>query len=58
MSGSIRETVSFGNAAEADEAALRQALAVACADEFVQELPNGLDTVIGERGVGLTFDVD
>ena len=31
-----------------------QALEDACAAEFVREFPEGLDTLIGERGVGLS----
>ena len=30
------------------------ALRMACADRFVRELPDGLDTVVGERGVTLS----
>jgi len=30
------------------------ALLIACADGFVSELPEGLDTVLGERGSGLS----
>ena len=54
MSGTIREVVTFGDAAhmKQDEAILR-ALRIACAD-FVEELPEGLDTTLGERGAGLS----
>ena len=34
--------------------AIYSALKIACADEFVKELPNGLDTVLGEQGSGLS----
>jgi ATP-binding cassette, subfamily B, bacterial PglK len=34
-----------------DEAALREAVTLAQLDEFVGSLPDGLDTVVGERGV-------
>ena len=37
-----------------DDAAIRSALVVACADAFVSELENGLDTPLGERGAGLS----
>lgn len=33
---------------------LIDALIVSCSWQFVQELPNGIDTVIGERGLGLS----
>ena len=55
MTGSIRETVAFADARTmANEPQLRQALEIACAMEFVDALPNGLDTVLGERGAGLS----
>jgi ATP-binding cassette, subfamily C, bacterial len=38
----------------ATEAELREALRVAAADEFVARLPNGLDTVVGDRGAALS----
>ena len=55
MNGSIRDVVTFGdrNAADKDEAIYR-ALEIACADQFVRELPDGLDTMLGERGAGLS----
>ena len=55
MSGTIREVVSFSRPEEAgrDEEILR-CLDVACAREFVEALPQGLDTVLGERGSGLS----
>lgn len=55
MSGTIRETVSFAapEAAE-DEDRLKTALRIACAEEFVDELDDGMDTVLGERGTGLS----
>jgi ABC-type multidrug transport system fused ATPase/permease subunit len=40
---------------EASEADLRQALEAACADGFVGRLPEGMDTLIGERGVRLSM---
>lgn len=55
MNGSIRDVVTFGDqdAADKDEAIYR-ALEIACADQFVRELPDGLDTMLGERGAGLS----
>lgn len=52
LSGSIRENLLVGNVT-ADERKLRQALSIASAD-FVWELPEGLDTVLGEKGAGLS----
>ena len=55
ISGTIRETVAFSDPdlMEQDEK-IYTALQIACADGFVRELPNGLDTVLGERGSGLS----
>ena len=55
MNGTIREAVCFAEPEAArDEARLAQALRIACADEFVAELPDGADTLLGERGTGLS----
>ncbi|MEE1327026.1 MAG: ATP-binding cassette domain-containing protein, partial [Oscillospiraceae bacterium] len=39
---------------EATEEEIRQAVFVSCMDEFVQKLPDGLHTVLGESGTGLS----
>lgn len=55
ISGTIRETITFSNPElMSQEEQLYRALEIACADTFVKELPNGLDTVLGERGSGLS----
>ena len=55
MSGTIREVVAFADrAAMHDDARLSRALTIACADEFVSELDAGVDTLLGERGTGLS----
>ena len=55
MSGTIRGIVSFADPAAAqDEARLARALRIACAADFVAELEQGADTVLGERGTGLS----
>ena len=33
---------------------LKEALYIACADKFVNELPNGVETMLGEKGSGLS----
>jgi len=38
----------------ASEAELREALALAAAEQFVGELPQGLDTIVGERGASIS----
>ena len=52
MSGTIRFNLQVAKP-EASDQELIGALHTACAD-FVQELPDGLDTVLGERGTGLS----
>lgn len=52
FSGSLRWNLQLGNPA-ASEAEMQEALHLACAD-FVQTLPDALDTVIGEGGAGLS----
>lgn len=53
--GTIRETLTFGDPEwMAREDDIHKALQIACAEEFVNELPRGLDTVLGERGSGLS----
>ena len=55
MNGTIREVVSFADPdSSGDDARLNEALKVACAHEFVSELEQGLDTLLGERGTGLS----
>lgn len=53
LSGSIRDNVTFiaGNRTD-DE--IFNALKISDAEEFVLSLPDGLDTYIGERGLGLS----
>lgn len=53
FSGTIRENILLGNA-QASEETIWNALKSACLDEFVKELPNKLDTEIGERGILLS----
>lgn len=55
MSGTIRQVVAFHDEEKMrQEDALWDALRVACADGFVAQLPQGLDTVLGEHGSGLS----
>lgn len=53
LSGTLRENVTFMCEDKTDED-IRRAIELSCADEFVNELPEGLDTVVGERGLGLS----
>ena len=52
MSGTIRFNLQVAKP-EASDPELLEALHTACAD-FVKELPDGLDTLLGERGTGLS----
>ncbi|MDP5026178.1 MAG: ABC transporter ATP-binding protein/permease [Aquiluna sp.] len=52
FSSSVRDNVLLGNP-EASEADLKQALEIAQA-QFVYDLPDGLDTTIGEEGLSLS----
>ena len=55
MSGTIREVICFADpTALHDEERIRNALQIACADGFVNELDDGVDTLLGERGTGLS----
>lgn len=52
--GTIRENVAYGMEDEVDEETVRAALRDANALEFVERLPQGLDTAVGERGARLS----
>lgn len=55
MSGTIREVVSFADQADMqNDERINRALHIACADDFVSELEAGIDTLLGERGTGLS----
>lgn len=49
---SVRENIVLGR--EVDEQTYEWAIEVACVDEFVDSLPEGYETVVGERGVTLS----
>lgn len=49
---SVRENVTLG--ADLPEAAVRRAARIAQAERFIDALPDGLDTEVGERGVTLS----
>lgn len=53
FSGTIRENIRMGNLNATDEE-MWEALRMASGEEFVKELPGGLDCVIGERGHGIS----
>ena len=53
FAGSVRENVAFA-APDATDGQVKRACETACAWGFVEELPQGLDTMIGEHGKGLS----
>jgi ATP-binding cassette subfamily B protein len=53
FAGSIRDNLSYGMP-DASDLTLTRALQQAHAEDFVAALPEGLDTLIGEGGVGLS----
>lgn len=55
MSGPIWKVVGFAETSDTiDRDKVEKACKVACAHEFIVELPKGYDTVLGERGDGLS----
>lgn len=53
FSGSIRDNIRYGMMG-ADDQAVAEAARQAYADEFINKLPDGYDTTIGDRGVRLS----
>ncbi|MFT3907033.1 MAG: ABC transporter transmembrane domain-containing protein [Steroidobacteraceae bacterium] len=53
FAGSVSDNIRYGRP-QADDAEVRGAAIAAAADEFIQKLPGGYDTLLGERGVTLS----
>ncbi len=53
LSGSIRENIAFIRP-RAGDSEIMEAARISCADDFIKQLPDGLDTLIGEKGHGLS----
>lgn len=53
FSGTIRENIKFIKS-DATDKEIMEAAKISCADEFINELPQGLDTVLLENGHGLS----
>ena len=53
FNGTVAENIAYGNP-EASREEIIAAAKAAGADEFVGKMPNGYDTVVGERGVKLS----
>lgn len=50
----LRNNIAYGHTGEVDERRLQDAMRAAHVSEFVETLPEGLDTIIGEKGVRLS----
>lgn len=53
FSDSIKNNIKFSNANASDEE-VKRATSISCCNEFIEDLENGYDTEIGERGLGLS----
>lgn len=53
FSGTVRENLLWGNQ-QADDAELMEACRMACVDEFLDRLPGGLDSDLGQGGVNVS----
>ncbi len=53
FSGTVRDNLKWGDP-EADDGALWAACRAACADEFLERMPKGLDTDLGQGGVNVS----
>lgn len=54
IAGTILENITFGLEAVPSKEKIEEALQMAYAKEFVYELPDGIETEVGERGIKLT----
>jgi ATP-binding cassette subfamily B multidrug efflux pump len=53
FSGTVRDNIAYGKP-DATPEQVEAAARAAQADEFIRALPNGYETIVGERGVGLS----
>ncbi|MGB0653726.1 MAG: ABC transporter ATP-binding protein [Thermoplasmatota archaeon] len=53
FTGTVRENIALGSPDATDDQ-VAEAARVAGADEFIRDLPDGFDTLVGERGVKLS----
>ncbi len=53
ISGTIRDNITFINPNATNEE-IEQAIRISCSKQFIDELPQGVETVIGEKGLGLS----
>ncbi len=50
----VRNNIAYGSLQSCTDEEVRQAAEKACALEFIEQLPHGFDTVLGENGSGLS----
>lgn len=53
FSGTVRENIAFAKP-DATDMEITRAAHLSCADEFIEQLPDKAETIIGERGFGLS----
>lgn len=53
FSDTIDGNIAYGDS-DMPEEEVKKCASLACADEFIDKMPEGYDTIIGERGVGLS----
>ena len=53
ISGTIKDNITFINP-DASDSEIEEVIRISCAKQFIDELPLGLETVIGEKGLGLS----
>jgi len=53
FNGTIAENIAYG-VKSATREQIEEAAGIACADEFIRQMPSGYETLIGERGVRLS----
>jgi HlyD family secretion protein len=55
VNGSIKDNITFGNERkETDEALIKKAIEVSSLNDFIEKIPQGINTMVGERGVQLS----
>lgn len=52
MNGSIKDAICFGDLYDQDK--MEKSIAVSCSDDFIFDLPKGIETILGEKGNGLS----
>lgn len=54
MAGTVKDNITYGLGREASLEEIRRAAEMAYAKEFIEKLPQGYDTEVGERGIKLS----